>query len=30
MVIEVEMFESPDIYSLKFCLWGYMNSGNQK
>jgi len=30
MVTEVEMFESPDLNPLNFCLWGCMSNGYQK
>ena len=30
MVIEVDMFESPDLNPLNFCLWGCMKSNVHK
>jgi hypothetical protein len=30
MAIEVELFESPGLNPLNFCLWGCMNSGDKK
>ena len=30
MVVEVDMFESPDLNPLNFCLWGCLGSGDQK
>jgi hypothetical protein len=26
MIDEIELFESPDLTSLGFCLWGWMKS----
>jgi hypothetical protein len=26
MVTKIELFESPDLHSLIFCLWGWMKS----
>jgi hypothetical protein len=30
MVTEKELFESPDLNPLGFCLWGWMKSGVNK